>query len=253
MKQNNVRDLTLTSVFAAIIIVMTFVPYVGFIGIGTLSLTLIHIPVLIGVFLLPKKYSISLGFIFGIASMLKAMIAPETPLDPLFANPLISVLPRVLFAASAAYLFDGIKYLQNKFKHNQMIIFALVSSITTFGIYYAFKAISEAVGWNFIYVIPFVLAFIALMISAYFGLLQKHENESVLYPSTFMLSTFIHSILVLSALGIFGSTYLKETLLIDDVIGAILFTLMSNGFLEALLAAFIGTPIMIALNNVKNQ
>ena len=50
MKRNEIQSLTLTTVFAAIILVMTFVPQVGFITIGTMALTLIHIPVLIGAF-----------------------------------------------------------------------------------------------------------------------------------------------------------------------------------------------------------
>ena len=66
MKRNQIRDLALTSVFAAIILVMTFVPSLGYILVGITELTLIHIPVLIGVFLLPKRYAIVLGLIFWI-------------------------------------------------------------------------------------------------------------------------------------------------------------------------------------------
>jgi len=50
------------------------------------------------------------GLIFGVTSLVKAAVAPLTPVDPLFTNPLVSVLPR-LFIGLAAWgvyrLFRG--------------------------------------------------------------------------------------------------------------------------------------------------
>lgn len=43
-----------------------------------------------------------IGLIFGLFSMLQAAIAPTGPLDPLFTNPLLAVLPR-LFIGPAAW------------------------------------------------------------------------------------------------------------------------------------------------------
>ena len=58
MRREQIYDLTLTAMFLAIILVMAFVPYLGFIPspfIPGVSLTLIHIPVIIGGIILGRK------------------------------------------------------------------------------------------------------------------------------------------------------------------------------------------------------
>jgi len=84
MKKNSIQELTLASVFAAIILVMIFVPQLGFITLTPfVSVTIVHIPVLIGVFLLPKRYGILLGLLFGIGSWIRSF-TPMGPLDTAF-------------------------------------------------------------------------------------------------------------------------------------------------------------------------
>ena len=43
----------------------------------------------------------AVGLVFGVTSLVRAATAPVGPLDPLFANPLVSVLPRLFIAAAA--------------------------------------------------------------------------------------------------------------------------------------------------------
>ncbi len=90
------REMTILAMFIAIILLMTFVPYLGYIQIpGIPSFILIHIPVLIGGAMLGRKASIILGLTFGIGSMIKALYSPG--LDYLFIFPWVSVLPRFIF------------------------------------------------------------------------------------------------------------------------------------------------------------
>lgn len=98
------REIALTGVFGGLILLMAFVPMLGYIQIGLVSLTIIHIPVLIGGAAGGKRVSIYLGIIFGVSSLLIALIRPVLPSDYIFQNPLVSVLPRVLFGYTA-YLF----------------------------------------------------------------------------------------------------------------------------------------------------
>lgn len=99
-----------TGVISALIIAMTFVPYIGYISYGGLSITLIHIPVIIGACLLGIKGGITFGAVWGISCMLKALFAPPTPLEGiLFKNPVVSVIPRILSGLAAAAIFILLK------------------------------------------------------------------------------------------------------------------------------------------------
>ena len=106
MTNERTREIALTGIFAALILLMAFVPWLGFIQIGAVSLTIIHIPVLIGGAAGGKRVSIYLGTIFGVASLMIALIRPVLPSDFVFQNPLVSVLPRMAFGFVAYLLYD---------------------------------------------------------------------------------------------------------------------------------------------------
>lgn len=109
MQNKIVRSIVFDAMFLAIIAVMTFVPYVGFIQIGIISFTLIHIPVLIGAALFGWKRGLIYGVFFGVVSLIKAVISPAGAMDLLFINPLISILPRAVFGLAAGFLFALVK------------------------------------------------------------------------------------------------------------------------------------------------
>jgi uncharacterized membrane protein len=69
------------------------------------SLTVMHVPVIIGAVLEGPIVGIGIGAIFGVTALVNAAVAPNGPIDPFFVNPLISVLPRLLIGivAWAAY------------------------------------------------------------------------------------------------------------------------------------------------------
>ncbi|MFV0520398.1 MAG: ECF transporter S component [Lachnospirales bacterium] len=89
------KKLTLMSLMASIIILMTFVPYTGYISYGFISITTIHIPVIIGSMILGKKEGLILGLVWGISNLIKAYTS-MTPEALIFLDPRISVLPRAL-------------------------------------------------------------------------------------------------------------------------------------------------------------
>lgn len=97
----------------AIMVVLTFTP-LGFIMLPTGSITIMHIPVIIGAITMGPLYGGILGGCFGLLSMLKATVAAASPVDLLFTpaasgNPLASivmtVVPRILLGVLAGYLF----------------------------------------------------------------------------------------------------------------------------------------------------
>ncbi len=105
MKRN--LSLAQTGVLTALIIAMTFVPYLGYISYGGLSITLIHIPVIIGACVLGVKGGAVLGTVWGVSCIVKAVLSPPSPLEGIiFKNPLVALIPRILAGALAGLVFS---------------------------------------------------------------------------------------------------------------------------------------------------
>ncbi|VEU80763.1 ECF transporter S component [Haploplasma axanthum] len=147
-KRNRVFELVLTAVLGAIILFMSLVPQIGFITIlPGVSITLVHIPVLIGVFLLSLKSSIILGFFFGLGSLFAALLSAKSAFDMAFVFPWISILPRILFAVIAFYIAKGFKKLMNV-KNGKFILFGIVSIVTALSLFFGIKETVKKVVYN---------------------------------------------------------------------------------------------------------
>lgn len=106
------RQLTYNALIIAIIAVMAFVPGLGLLTFGAVSITILHVPVIIAALLLGGKSAIIASIAFGVSTMLVAMTRGVTPIDALFVNPVVSVLPRFMFGVVLA----GLVTLFSKFK-----------------------------------------------------------------------------------------------------------------------------------------
>lgn len=104
MRNQRVLEMTTLGIFSAIIFIMSFVPWLGFIPLGFTDLTIIHIPVLVGGIFGGKRLAIGLGTAFGFASWTQALLR-ASGFAIVFQNPLVSVLPRILFGISIYLLF----------------------------------------------------------------------------------------------------------------------------------------------------
>ena len=103
-RNQNIADLVFAAIIAVIILIMIFIPGIGFITLGPISLTIVHIPVLVGAVILGKKYGLFFGLIFGAGAFIRSFSSLTT--DAPFTNPLVSVLPRVIFGFVIVYLYD---------------------------------------------------------------------------------------------------------------------------------------------------
>ncbi|MDR1469028.1 MAG: ECF transporter S component [Spirochaetaceae bacterium] len=95
-----VKKIAVTGVLSALVIVL------GITGLGALrippvSITIMHVPVIIGAILEGPVAGLVIGFLFGVFSLVQTAIMPGT--EAAFLNPLISILPR-LFIGPAAWL-----------------------------------------------------------------------------------------------------------------------------------------------------
>ena len=115
-RSNHVVNLIFLTLVIALISLMTFVPYIGYITVGIFSLTLIPIPVLVFSYLKGYKWGWVYGLIFGLTSYLVAITSASSVLDVFFAEyPVIAILPRVLFGLLSGIVFSLIKrFIPNK-------------------------------------------------------------------------------------------------------------------------------------------
>jgi uncharacterized membrane protein len=92
----NTKQIAYNALIISLIAVMAFVPWLGIITYGPLSATTLHIIVIIAALLLGGKSAIIASLAFGVSTMLVA-ISRGLATDLLFMNPLVSVLPRLMF------------------------------------------------------------------------------------------------------------------------------------------------------------
>jgi len=126
MPQDRTRKIVVAGVMAAISILLGvtrwgFIPW--FAGI---SLTIMHVPVIIGAILEGPVVGLVIGLIFGVFSMVQAAVAPNGPGDVVFVNPLISVLPRLFIGPVAWLVWRSLK----RWKVPGLIASGLAGSLT---------------------------------------------------------------------------------------------------------------------------
>ncbi|MBP3676907.1 MAG: ECF transporter S component [Agathobacter sp.] len=118
-----IKELVLTALFSAIIIIMAFTP-LGYIPLGVINATIIQIPVIIGALFCGPKQGAFLGFLFGFTSFLKNTIMPATlsafVFSPVLAatmfgakgvlfSTFICFVPRVLVGVLPYFIYKGMK------------------------------------------------------------------------------------------------------------------------------------------------
>ena len=125
------RKIAITGAFSALIILMG-IPglHLGYIQINpTISLTIMHIPVVLAAALagLPGAIVTSLGF--GLTSLVNAAANPGGVLDPLFKYPQCSVLPRLIFGFAAYGFFAMLGLIPRVPKAINAAVSAFLSSL----------------------------------------------------------------------------------------------------------------------------
>jgi uncharacterized membrane protein len=164
-EKSKTQNLVLISLFAGIIFILAFTS-VGFIHLGFIKATIIHIPVIVGSILLGPKKGAFLGFLFGATSFLSNTFTPAimsfafSPLIPVpgsdrgsFMALIICFIPRILVGIVPYYIYRLLNSLfSGKLSLLSFGIAGIAGSVTnTFlvmnGIYLIFKSsYSSALG-----------------------------------------------------------------------------------------------------------
>ncbi|MBD7913027.1 MULTISPECIES: ECF transporter S component [Clostridium] len=105
-----VRQLAVIGMLSGISIFMGLTG-IGFIPLPFMKATIMHIPVIIGAIIEGPIVGAAVGLVFGLFSIYQNITAP-TILSPVFMNPVVAIIPRVLIGIISYYVY---KYIKNKF------------------------------------------------------------------------------------------------------------------------------------------
>lgn len=161
MRSKKTQHMAFMAMFLAIEVILVVTP-LGYIPIGPLSATTMHIPVIIAGITLGKRVGAQLGFVFGLTSLIRATIQPGITsfcfspfvtvgnISGNWSSVLIALVPRIILGYLAGVTFV---FLKSKFNNENVAIIssALVGSITNTilvlgGIYFFFgKAYADAI------------------------------------------------------------------------------------------------------------
>ncbi|GHU72173.1 membrane protein [Clostridia bacterium] len=119
------RTIAVTGMLLAVMLMITFMPFLNF-QIGPFRVTLLHIPVLIGVVVEGLPVGMGLGLAFGLISMIRAYITP-TVTSFVFQNPLISVLPRMLFPLAAWLILRALRGMKRGVGGNEFASYSITA------------------------------------------------------------------------------------------------------------------------------
>jgi uncharacterized membrane protein len=205
-----IKDFTLTAIFLSIILLCAFTPF-GFIHLGVVKATLIHIPIIIASIILGPKIGAFLGLVFGFTSIAINTITP-TLLSFAF-SPAIPVLGTSHGSIWALFI-------------------AIVPRIIIgFIPYYIFKAVHKAIT-------------------------KKKSNQKPALFLTGLLTTFIHTFLVMGSLSfLFQDAYAQAINAgsTSAIYKAILTVFFTNGLAEAVLAGIVTTAVVPPLLKVSKK
>ncbi len=125
MKKKQLVRLVLCALFAALIVVMTFTPYLGYITVGVIEITTLHIVVIFGAAILGAKHGGILGGVWGLTCIARAFQFGIIP----FQNPMVSLVPRIIVGLVAGLVFSILSKTKCK-KPVSLAISAMVGTIT---------------------------------------------------------------------------------------------------------------------------
>jgi len=146
------------------------VPFLGFIPIGPISATTLHIPVIIAGIVMGKKIGAGIGFVFGLSSLIMSTIQPTLTsfvFSPFISGNLLSaviaIVPRILIGYVAGSIYEKVK---NKNDLMAMSMGSFFGSLTNTilvlgGIYIIFGSqYASVLGYDFSALFPLLLGIV---------------------------------------------------------------------------------------------
>lgn len=110
MKNQTIQTISISAIIIAIMAILNFVPNVGYIVIvpGAFEITIIHLFVILFAWFFGWKFGLLSGVAFGVFCFINAFIIGNLA----FQNPMVSILPRILFGFVAGIGFELLKLIK---------------------------------------------------------------------------------------------------------------------------------------------
>jgi uncharacterized membrane protein len=136
--KQKIQRLTLAAFFVAIEVVMAYTP-IGYIPVGALSITTMHLPVILAGVLCGPAFGAGMGFVFGLTSFLRATFSPT--ITSFVFSPFITVggisgnfwslvicfVPRILLGFLSGVIFRALY----KHMHNKALAAGITAAVNT--------------------------------------------------------------------------------------------------------------------------
>jgi uncharacterized membrane protein len=127
------RDIAVAGVLSAVAVLLA-VTQLGFIPfIAGVSITVMHVPIIIGAVVGGPAVATFIGLIFGVSSLILAAVAPKGPGDVFFTDPWVSVIPRLFIGAAA---WGTYRLARTRGRGWTLALGAIVLGMVDFGIAY---------------------------------------------------------------------------------------------------------------------
>lgn len=127
-KKNKTFSMVMAAFFIALIIIMAFVPNLGYINLIVIKATLIHVPVIVGSIVLGPKLGAVLGLAFGVTSLINNTFNPSLlsfAFSPFYQvgdmggngwSLVICLVPRILVGVVPYFVYKFILKIMKNFK-----------------------------------------------------------------------------------------------------------------------------------------
>lgn len=239
------RKLVTAAVLGAITIVLGLTP-LGLIPLGIINATTMHIPVIIAALVEGPVVGGLVGFIFGVFSLINAIIRP-TPVSFIFYNPLISIVPRILIGITSYYAYKAVRKLNNKsLKNASKILWALILLFLAYLLYRNIKTGASMA--NIILVVVLIIASIGLLVYSI-----KNETKDFPIAVGAFIGSMTNTILVLGGIYLIYAQKYVEALNIplENARSAILGVSITSGLPESFLSIIITTGVVKAVSKTR--
>lgn len=232
------KDLTTVGILGAIVIMLGLTP-LGFIPLGVLTITSLHIPVIIAGIIEGPIVGGFVGLIFGFFSIFNAITRPG-PISFVFFNPLISIMPRILIGVVTGLVYKALKDKDNNKLRLFMNIFWTVIVIVLG--YVSVKSFMTNVALvNKIFSIIFLLIACVML---FLSVTNKKANFAIAVSS--FMGTLTNSGLVLGLIYlIYAQRYAEAIGISPDLAAKTIFSaFITNAIPEAIVAILIASAVV---------
>lgn len=173
-----------------------FIPFF----LGT-SITIMHVPVIVGAVLEGPWVGTAIGLIFGIFSLVWAYIGPNGPGDVYFQNVFISILPR-LFIGLMAYLAYQLVKSQKNIRSAWLLWLALGISIVAPVLAYGTDLFTDNPDMRVVVLVVSIVLGVFVLGALY--AIRQASDEIAALGGAAIIGSLTNTVLVLGMIGLMG-------------------------------------------------